>query len=714
MRTPIILFCLLNILEGCFLAVRAESKTVHEQVQSIWGMEWHSVKEKPEWESGCRDKALRTDGYSTYLEGNLEENVKAADAWFALESYPTDTAACVALYNTTEQFSFSLCVNRFGDLAAVVRNLKNGESEVFSLKEKVNRFEWFNVAVLLKDGSFACFLDGNHLKDVPLKGKAGLSGHWLVRFGKDFREKKVGMYDVTCINGLIDTPRLLSSFDMKQLKEEKLKAKKCRPVLAVPASRFENDFNRPAYHLLPGANWTNETHGLFYYKGKYHIFNQKNASSIFLGQINWGHFSSPDLIHWTEEKPALTPDRSYDKNGIWSGCAVINDKGVPQLFYTSGGDKNGISLAFPADDELIGWKKFEGNPVVYGQPEKMKRGDLRDPFVWKEGDVWYMIVGYGIEDTASPHGALLLYKSRDARKWEYVHLMYEGNPEIDQSGVFWEMPFFRKFGNKYVLQVNRVPNKGIPARSQYWIGEFKNEKFVPDNPVPQNLEVINRLLSPSIWSLNDTAVVAMAIIPDEIAERASYRQGWAHLYSIPRILSLKDNRKLVQRPYPGLQALRGERLYVEKQPLTRASVCSIPNMGHQVELDVEFYPEDAKRFGLTIGKNPEGSEHTSIYFDRNTNELIVDQTCSSQKDGIPLHIRKDVYKIEENAEKVNLHLFVDGSVVEGFINNEDAFTTRIFPLNENSTQIELFSDGLQSKVKAEVWKLNAAKVKMNY
>jgi beta-fructofuranosidase len=53
-------------------------------------------------------------------------------------------------------------------------------------------------------------------------------------------------------------------------------------------------------------------------------------------------------------------------------------------------------------------------------------------------------------------------------------------------------------GNKYVLLVNRVPHNGVPARCQYWIGDFKNEKFIPDNLIPQNLEVINRLLSPSV------------------------------------------------------------------------------------------------------------------------------------------------------------------------------------------------------------------------
>ena len=51
------------------------------------------------------------------------------------------------------------------------------------------------------------------------------------------------------------------------------------------------------------------------------FFDQKNASNINLKQINWGHFESKDLVSWTERKPVLCPDKSYDSLGT-SGRAV--------------------------------------------------------------------------------------------------------------------------------------------------------------------------------------------------------------------------------------------------------------------------------------------------------------------------------------------------------------------------------------------------------
>lgn len=554
----------------------------------------YTIKEIPEFVTGVEGKALRTDGYSTWMDTTTEGDVSSLSGWFALESYPTDTAAFMGIRDMAGT-SVAVCVDRYGELLLGMG--QNGSYSYCSLKTKVDRFKWLHVVLDLSNESVC--LNGRRMS-AEVWPRNLQDGEMILRVGKDFREKKVWMYDVTAINGLIDGISLTPfSDDSSAWRDEIALGLKKTPVLAIPETRFAKDFNRPRYHLLPAANWTNETHGLLLYKGKYHIFNQKNASAIFLGQINWGHFSSPDMLHWTEEKPALTPDAAYDKNGIWSGHAVINDDDIPQLIYTAGGDKMGVGIAFPKDTALIEWEKYAGNPVIAEKPAGYTRTDMRDQYVWKEGDVWYMIIGFGIEQTDTPHGALLLYKSADLKKWDFVHLLFEGNPEVDDSGIFWEMPVFKKMGGKYVLLVNRVPHKGIPARCQYWIGDFKNEKFIPDNPVPQNLEVINRLLSPSVVETPEGDVAAIAIIPDEIGGEATYEQGWAHLYSMPRRWQLKDG-KLCQTPHPVMKQLREQSTVYSRQALTAAKPHIVSRREHQLEVKATFYPGDAKRFWIYI------------------------------------------------------------------------------------------------------------------
>lgn len=665
--------------------------------------QFHTAKQNIELVKGISGKGIRTDGYSCWLETSLEEEIQSISGYFALESFPTDTAALLGIRNG--QHTLAVCVDRFGGLQVEFGDDK--KIIYHPLHRKINRYEWFHLALSVTDGLPQVTLNGDAISaDIPRRECCAFTE---ILVGKSFQERKIGMYDVNAINGIIDEISVNGNLPSENEYSELLAQV---PVLKVPEIRFADDFSRPEYHLIPAANWTNETHGLFYHNGSYHIFNQKNASSVILRQINWGHFSSPDLLHWTEEKPALTPDAGYDKNGIWSGCAVIDDAGIPRLFYTSGGDKMGVGMASPKDDSLVEWVKSPLNPVIVEKPEEYSRTDMRDQYVWKEGDVWYMIIGFGLEDAGQPRGTLLLYKSEDLNDWSFVGLLFEGNPSVDHSGIFWEMPVFKKMGEKYVLLVNRVPQRGIPARTQYWVGDFRNERFIPDNPVPKNLEVINRLLSPSVADTPDGKVVAIAIIPDEIYEAANYAQGWAHLYSMPRVWNLKDG-KICQSPHPVMEELRNGHQCFSKQILSKDDTLMISNDGHQKEIRVTFYPADAKRFGFILCKNPDNSEYTKIYYDAENRELVIDQTHSSMRRFIPLRTRKDSYELDLS-EPVDIHLFIDGSVVEGFINGEDAFTTRIFPLDEKSSQVGLFADGTHSEVAVDFWELDSAKVRMNF
>jgi len=81
---------------------------------------------------------------------------------------------------------------------------------------------------------------------------------------------------------------------------------------------------------------------------------------------------------------------------------------------------------------------------------------------------------------------------------------------------------------------------------------------------------------------------------------------------------------------------------------------------------------------------------------------------------IPLRIRTGEYLLATNA-KLNIHLFIDGSVVEGFINNKDAFTTRLFPKLKDSNHVEIYAEGGSLQlVKASVWQLKSSHNKTDF
>jgi beta-fructofuranosidase len=660
---------------------------------------------------GVQGKGLRTTGYSGWVEGKLPAVVKAPlgiSGWFALESYPTDTAAFFSLSNTLTGHWLSACLDRFGRL--LIGEGQGGKINYIITEEKVKRFEWLHVSFHVGKTKAQLLVNGRNVLSVPRTEKGGVKKWNYVRIGKDEPLRNISVFPLNVFNGIIDEITIgqqESSDVVLATQQEYLKK---RPDLSIPASRFANDFNRPQYHLLPAANWTNETHGLFYHNGRYHIFNQKNGNSILLRQINWGHFSSPDLVRWTEHRPALTPEPGSDNLGIWSGHAVVDEKGIPVLIYTAGNaEKNGIGLAYPKDSSLVEWVKYSGNPVIDGQPEGFTRTDMRDPYVFKEGDTWYMIIGYGIVENGEEKGTVLLYKSPDLKHWKFLHPLFAGDPANDDSGVFWEMPVFWKLNGQYILQVNKVPHKGRPAVSLYWTGKFENEKFVPDEKLPKRLEVVNRLLSPSVALDAEGRTTAIAIIPDEIRAVANYRQGWAHLFSVPRVWTLQEG-VIHQQPHPALKKLRLDSLSIKGRIVTPTEPLALSKGKHQVEINVQVLPKDGERFGFFIGKNTKRGEWTKIYVDRKERKIVVDQTTSSKRAGIPLTIRTGDYTINPN-EVLNIHLFIDGSVAEVFINGKDAFTTRFFPHFAESNEVEIFCEGGSLQViNADVWELKKGAV----
>lgn len=668
----------------------------------------HSLRSHPELVDGISGKGLRTDGYTTWATVNFvpSKKIEGISGWFALESFPTDTAAFCGVRSVDENESISVCADRFGKVM-----IHHNETYI-STTHNIKRFEWIHIALCFDKKNVVLYVNGEKINTTtPIPVRTTHFNELII--AKDFRDKRLGIHHLTAINGIADEITIQETpLNNDDIKKEVAAYSSVKATLAPPVSRFAGDFSRPTYHLLPAANWTNETHGLLYHNGKYHIFNQKNASNLFLGQINWGHFSSRDLIHWTEHKPAITPEPGCDENGIWSGHAVINDQGTPTLIYTTGGEKLGVGIAFPTDSDLIEWKKYENNPVIAQQPPGFTRTDMRDQYVWKENNTWYMIVGYGIVENNVEKGAVLLYKSPDLKEWKFVHTLFEGNPEVDDSGIFWEMPVYWKFEDKYILLVNKVPHKGVPARAMYWSGEFKNEKFIPDDVIPKNLEVVNRLLSPSVAYDSEQRVTTIAIIPDEIGGQAAYAHGWTHLYSIPRVWNFR-NGCIEQSPHPALKQLREEHTNISLTSIDPSTPLLLTNDDNRLEVRATIYPGTSQKFGFMLHQNADNSEYTKIYYDAQTAEVVVDQRYSSLKKHIPLNVRKGEYTLDLS-QPVDFHLFIDGSVVEVFINNKDAFTTRIFPLHRSSSRLSIFTAEGHIKATAEMWEMKPANMNTDF
>ena len=256
---------------------------------------------------------------------------------------------------------------------------------------------------------------------------------------------------------------------------------------------------RPAVHFTPRANWMNDPNGLVYYKGKYHLFYQHNPDGNRWGNMSWGHATSPDLVHWTEQPLAIP--QTFNAAGesiedIFTGSVVVdktNSSGLgtkqnPPLIaiYTSAytdkhptlAGKQAQSLAYSLDAGTT-WTKYAGNPVL-----NRDSANFRDPKVFRysgpKGTYWVMAA---VE--AQEH-RVLLYKSTDLKSWTYLSDFGPANA----VGGQWECPDLFQLQvqgtkeRKWVMIVNINPGSVAGGSGgQYFVGDFDGETFTSQSTV---------------------------------------------------------------------------------------------------------------------------------------------------------------------------------------------------------------------------------------
>ena len=227
------------------------------------------------------------------------------------------------------------------------------------------------------------------------------------------------------------------------------------------------------YHYRPQKGWVNDPNGLVYFQGYYHVFYQHNPDSEVPRQpMHWGHARTKDFLNWEELPIALYPDQEYDNDGCWSGTAIVKDDRL-YLFYASINRPScfderiqTVSVAYSTDG--IHFEKYSGNPVIDCYPSD-GGPDFRDPAVCCIDGVFYCVMASGNPPTKTAR--LLLYRSDDLLKWDYVGIMSEW-----ANSAFAECPSVMKANDKLLLTASVCP-LGAEHYFSVMFGTFADGKF---------------------------------------------------------------------------------------------------------------------------------------------------------------------------------------------------------------------------------------------
>ena len=302
---------------------------------------------------------------------------------------------------------------------------------------------------------------------------------------------------------------------------------------------------QPLFHITGETGWINDPNGLIYYNGQYHAFYQHYPHDTKWGPMHWGHVVSDDLTNWRYLPFALTPGDDCDKNGCFSGSAIVHD-GKLWLMYTGfienqGGETIRQVQCLAESSDGITFKK---HGIVIGE-EKLPEGyaacDFRDPKVWlHDGFFWCIIAARKIEG----RGRILLYKSKDLFQWEYVSDLFG----TDSAGTMIECPDYNEaLGYLLFCEQFQPSENGVHLNvhtCRFCVGkiDYSSGRFIEDSRgivdygfdmyAPQTFAGKPVMMGwLNMWDRN---------VPSE-------KYGFAGMLTAPRTVSVKDGR-LYQEP----------------------------------------------------------------------------------------------------------------------------------------------------------------------
>lgn len=682
---------------------------------------------------GAKGKAWRLDGYSSYLQAQIDPSVISEkqqltfSLWVAPESYPM-----MKLDKDGEWFTTMLGNLKLDDDNKIPSGEKGFAFQLGSRgsykficyvagwvvkcepKAKLSRYQWNHLVatVDVANKMVTLYNNGESVASAKCsKGKINPGGSTLY-VGKSYVEDKSDVFYLNTYNGLLDEFEIYDGIRKDILQEKAENA----PVLTYSPERYAGDMLRPSFHGMPTAGWTNETHGATYYNGKYHVFFQKNPNGPYMSRLNWGHIVSDNLYKWEEDPTAVSPEEAYDKKGCWSGCVFTDDEltgGKPNIFYTAVDyGRATIAQAQPADDDLLTWTKKSGNPVINGRPNGLT-DDFRDCYVFRNGTDLYMIVG----SSKNGVGVTTLHKyDKSTKTWSNDGKLFFSGSNANQDGTFWEMPNITKIGDKWLFTVTPL-NTGVGVRTLYWTGNINADgTFAPDSRTPKTVEMAGfskdgyGLLSPTIFQ-NDGKTLMLGIVPDKLAGSENYKMGYAHTYSLPREISLDSKGNLIQKPFSGLAAMRSETSFKMTDFNLSAEKDLDPVKGRSLELSAKFVVGNGD-FGFSFLGN--GDKKVTLTYQPNSGMLSLDMS------GINRIVNDGVFGGVYNyalptpvamGEEMTLKVFVDHSIIDIFVNDTYAASVRVFPRDVDAVKATAFvKNGSVKMTSLEAYVLDETRV----
>lgn len=436
---------------------------------------------------------------------------------------------------------------------------------------------------------------------------------------------------------------------------------------------------RPKFHIAPPVGLLNDPNGLVYFNGYYHIFYQWSPFGLNHNNKSWGHVKSKDMIHWEDGKShvSLAPLNDYDIDGCYSGSAIVYNDELYAIYTGNVGHGEGPNKRKTSQQILAKYNEetemFEKKGIVIKGVPIGYTPHFRDPSIFERDGRYYTLIG-GQRRTKT--GTSILYSSNNLEKWKRV-----GEVKIDTKkiGYMWECPETFKLSGKdiFMFSPQGVDQDGYKYQnddiSGYFVGIFDENKGKFDRFSDfTELDNGHEFYAPQTFRAPDGRQILIGWMGQPgYEEHPTIKEGWMHMLTIPRELSL-DGNKIIQRPIVELEQLRKNELkyddfVVEDEIWEREEL-----VGDTYELIIDV-DVSAKIFEVVLKSS------VRIQYEKATQTLTLERQGAHPK-----------YKESRSVvlggpnDELKLEIFLDRSSIEIFINGgREVMTSRVFPKKDN-------------------------------
>ncbi|MEQ7006802.1 glycoside hydrolase family 32 protein [Actinopolymorpha sp. B17G11] len=442
------------------------------------------------------------------------------------------------------------------------------------------------------------------------------------------------------------------------------------------------DHHFPRYHPRPPTGYVNDPNGPVRIDGRWHLYFQYTHDTAHTGSVVWGHASSADLVSWRYHRPAMSPQPyGADRNGCWSGNTVLTDDGV--VAFYSGMRQGHRYQSVLSDLSTDGGESFGPPHQVVADPEPSEQVEqFRDPFVWREGGRWSMLVGAG----AVPGGpSARLYTSDDLEKWAY-HGSFATPDERTGLGDMWECPQLVSFGDHEALLVSAYEfDRSAANRVLAVTGRRSGHELIPERV--GKVDAGPDFYAASVLREGGDGPIMWGWVTESRAADWTHEADWSGMISLPRTVSLTPDGRLASAPVEALTGLRQEEIGR-----------SVPA---QFEVELELSGHRGEPTRMSLGTS--AGERLDVVVDWATGQVSIDRDQASRDP----RAEGGSYTFDEpeilSTSTMSLRWFVDGSVGELFTGSGRSATVRFYPTEPPPWTLSL--SGLTATDEVHVWRL---------